>query len=647
MTLNNLHGWHLVAACLVILAANTYSASVVAEGTPDEATLIQVLESSAGWPEKQEACRALRGIGTEACIPALAALLPDEHLSHMARYALEPMPYAAASQALREALPQLQGMQKTGAIISLGVRRDVESAPLLCPLLADPDSNIARAAAGALGRIATPDAVDALRKAYKAATRALYGAVAEGLLAAGERLVAGGEADAAAAIYEELLAPGAANYVHLGAFRGLAAAKPAEAPQRIVQALKGDDPGLRDLAAQLVAETTDSAVVNRYASTLPELPVAGQVALLRGLADRSDAAARPAVVDAMQSANPDVRIAAVSALGAVGDAENVPLLIDLLGAGEDALSEAARISLTILKGGDVDNVIAAAVPETAPEVRARLLALLAARRAAQTVPLAVASFADANLAVRIAALEVIADNGNADQAPAVVAVVLKTPEGDEQSAARKALNRIASRYGDAVLPVVLDAMNGATVESRSALLGTVALVRSPKALETMLAALNDADAQVASKALNLLSNWPTLDAAPHLLELAKSEDASRHVLGLRGYVRLAQDEPDGGKRIGMLTEATALAGRADEKKLVLAAWGKLPAADSIRTLQPFLDDPQVKTEAALAILGIAIEVGKWSPENKALVLETAQLILTKFDDVAIKERVQNVQSALQ
>lgn len=647
MKLRKLHCRRLVAAYLAALAVVAYNVPVMAQDAPDEAKLIQVLQSGAGWPEKQEACRALRRIGTEACIPALAALLSDERLSHMARYALEPMPFAAASKALREALPQVQGMQKTGVIISLGARRDAESAPLLCPFLADPDANIARAAAGALGRIATPDAVEALRKVHETATPALNAAVAEGLLAAGERLVAVGEAEAAAAIYEELLAPGEANYVHLGAFRGLAAAKPAEAPQRIVQALKGDDPGLRNLAAQLVAETIDSTVVGRYASVLPELPAAGQVALLRGLANRSDAVARPAVVEAMQSANPEVRIAAVSALGAVGNAENVPLLIDLLGTETQGLSEAARVSLTVLKGGDVDSAIAAAVPKTAPELRAQLLALLAARRAAQAVPLAVASLEDADLAVRIAALEVIADNGNADQAPAVIAAVLKTPEGDEQSAARKALNRLASRFGEAVLPVVLEAMNGASVESRSALLGAVALVRSPKALETMLAALNDPDAQVSSKALNLLSNWPTPDAAPYLLELAKSDDASRHVLGLRGYVRLAQDEPDGGKRVAMLTEATALAGRADEKKLVLAAWGKLPAGDSLKALRPFLDDPEVKTEAALAILGIAIEVGKWSPENKALVLETAQLILNKFDDVAIKERVQNVQAALQ
>ena len=117
------------------LATTASADDAAAEAAVDETGLIDVLESDAGWLEKQTACRRLRQIGTVKSIAALAALLPDEELSHMARYALEPMPYPQAGQALRDALAKTKGTPKAGVIISLGARRDPQAVPLLAPLL--------------------------------------------------------------------------------------------------------------------------------------------------------------------------------------------------------------------------------------------------------------------------------------------------------------------------------------------------------------------------------------------------------------------------------------------------------------------------------------------------------------------------------
>ena len=84
---------------------------------------------------KDFACRTLTVIGTAASVPALAALLADAELSHMARYALERIPAPEAAAALRDALPKLSGKLKIGVIGSLGVRRDEASVPALAALL--------------------------------------------------------------------------------------------------------------------------------------------------------------------------------------------------------------------------------------------------------------------------------------------------------------------------------------------------------------------------------------------------------------------------------------------------------------------------------------------------------------------------------
>ena len=57
-------------------------------------------------------------------MPKLAALLPNEHLTYLARYALEAIPDPSVDEALREALGKLDGRPLAGAITSIGARRD-------------------------------------------------------------------------------------------------------------------------------------------------------------------------------------------------------------------------------------------------------------------------------------------------------------------------------------------------------------------------------------------------------------------------------------------------------------------------------------------------------------------------------------------
>ena len=70
-------------------------------------------------------------VATKEAVPTLAALLGDEKLSHMARYALEAIPDPSVDDALRDALGKLQGRPRLGVIGSLGVRRDAKAVDAL------------------------------------------------------------------------------------------------------------------------------------------------------------------------------------------------------------------------------------------------------------------------------------------------------------------------------------------------------------------------------------------------------------------------------------------------------------------------------------------------------------------------------------
>lgn len=187
-----------------------------------ENRLIAVLSSDASRDAKDYACRKLATVGTAASVPALAVLAVEKNHAHMARFALERIPDPAAAEALRQALPQVDGDVKIGLIASLGSRRDAASVAALGKLSADGNTAIARAAALALGTIGNAAAAAALQQAAAGASTTKP-AVLDALLACAEALLAGNQLAEATAIYRSLAGDDQARLVRLAATRGLLA----------------------------------------------------------------------------------------------------------------------------------------------------------------------------------------------------------------------------------------------------------------------------------------------------------------------------------------------------------------------------------------------------------------------------------------
>jgi HEAT repeat protein len=136
---------------------------------PTAASLVAVLQSDATRKEKADACRELARVGGKEAVAPLAALLGDEELSHMARYALESIPGSSVDKALRSALDTVQGKPLVGVIGSVGFRRDDKAVKQLTRLLNGTDAEVTHASARALGRIGTPEAGAALTAALTSA----------------------------------------------------------------------------------------------------------------------------------------------------------------------------------------------------------------------------------------------------------------------------------------------------------------------------------------------------------------------------------------------------------------------------------------------------------------------------------------------
>jgi HEAT repeat protein len=207
---------------IICLAAGAFAqAQDAARPAPDgrERELLAILKSANSEKDKADACMELARVGTRESVAPLAALLTDEKLAHMARYALEPMPEPAVDESLREALSRLSGRPLIGVIGSIGVRKDTRAVSALRTRLDDPNASVVQAAARALGNIGTADAVHALEDALPKASAASRLDFYEGLLRCAEARSGHGETDAALAIYDRLSVPQSPKNVREGAAR--------------------------------------------------------------------------------------------------------------------------------------------------------------------------------------------------------------------------------------------------------------------------------------------------------------------------------------------------------------------------------------------------------------------------------------------
>ncbi len=240
-------------------------------------------------------------------VPTLAALLGDEKLSHMARYALEPIPDPSVDDALRDALGKLKGRPLVGVIGSLGVRRDAKAVAAMAKLLADPDADVAQAAARALGKIGTPEAAKALDAALAGASAANQVAFCEGLFRCAEALSAQGQAPSRRRSTTACAA--------CRRRRSRSARRPCAAPSSpgrkegiplMLEAIRGADYVLTAAAARTAMELPGPEVTAALAGELPKLPADKQILLVNTLGYRGDASAGPALL-ALASKGPDGR----------------------------------------------------------------------------------------------------------------------------------------------------------------------------------------------------------------------------------------------------------------------------------------------------------------------------------------------------
>ncbi|HWB11837.1 MAG TPA: PBS lyase [Pirellulales bacterium] len=597
---------------LALLAAARLTTAVRADDqtTPQqiEQELLGVLRSDAPKADKALACKKLAVYGSSQAAPELARLLSDEQLASWARIALEAIPGRSADEALRGSLDSLDGKLLVGVINSVGVRRDAGAVERLTARFKGEDTEVASAAAVALGHIANDSATSTLRKALPTAAAPIRSAVAEGLLLCAERLLAEGRAAEAIEIFDELRKADLPKQRRLEATRGAILARKEKGIPLLIEQIHSPDKAFFQLALgtarELPAGQVDEALAAELSRTAPERAAL----VVEAIADRQEGIILPAVLRAAEGGPKEVRLAAIAALGRMGNASCLSSLLQSALESDPDVGQTARAALAELPGEGVDREIVSRLGQASGPMYPLLIELVGKRRT-DAVPALVKALDHGDQWVRSAALASLGETVSAKDLSVLIGQVVASKHAEDSTVALAALKAASVRMPDreACAAELNQALQAAPAPAKKPILEILGAVGGTEALASVGAAAKGDNAELKDVSSRLLGEWMTADAAPVLLDLAKTGPADKYqARALRGYVRIARQFvlPEE-ERMEMCQKAFDVCRTQAEQKLVLEVLKRYPSESALKLALKTLQVPELKDDATQTALAIA------------------------------------------
>lgn len=590
-----------------------------------------LLGTDATFDGKRFACRQLYVIGTEEQLPALAPLLLDEMLSDAARYALENVPGNAVDRAFLDALGKASGKVSIGIINSLGMRRCKAALSALTMCLKEPDLEVAKAAARALGKIGTRDAAHELMLVMIEEVEGLHKTVVDAYLAAAWAELNRGEIDSAREMFRAVHHAPELKAQIMAAMEGWMAADPESASRQLLIMLTEEDFQWVQQGVHYLRTVPGEWVTDLGLTILEQEPPAppNYALIVRALVDRGDRLALPTVTKALDHESEEVRMAALEGLAKFGDASTVPVLAKSAATRQGEEKRIARESLIALAGDGVDEALLSELSKAGKPVQVELIRALGERGAAVAVPTLVELAGQPGAELQIAALKAIGEAAAPDALPQAVELVIALNDPPLREAAQRtaimlALKRVEPEGRATPIRAALSNVDDAA--TRCALLKTLGEIGDPSTLDTLRAAANDADEAVQLAAVASLASWPDpapLDDLSGLAEKAGGERVRSEAL--EGYVSMLRlmNKRSSTENVVLYERAMNLATKASLKRRILAGLSDISNPKALDIVEPLLNDAEISDEAAVAAEKIRSHFYKPTASNNLEIAKQA------------------------
>ena len=471
-----------------------------------------------------------------------------------------------------------------------------ESVPSLIKLLSDADLHVAGYARSAL--INNPACPEQFRKQFAAEALAIDqkdpAIVGDRALQQAWQLLREGKTSEAAEAFDKLAESSQPRQVRFAAMRGSLVASGDTAVPKMLKLLAGEDADSRIVALAWIKELGPQARTT-FVDGCPKLPSSMQAIVLESLAGLGEKSVMPLALKGVQSSDPVLQNAGLTALSRLGQV-----------GGDEAIIAAMKASTNVAKINLID--------------------VLAKRgnRAAIPALLSVVDGSDAACAkAACRALAELVTDGDAPYLLSRLADPKLLLRSDIELLAVKALARVDPSDRRTVV-VKSQFVGEMSFDVRSSALRMYRYCSDAKALEAVKEAMSDKEAKVREAAVRTLFDWSDCGAWDAIIAVfEKPEKPAFGVLAWRSLIRLAQNankEPNDAL-VGRYRQLLALARTDADRSAVMGALGACGHVGALELAVQQLSVPNLRADAEAAVKSIADLIRKKHPKEVKAALK--------------------------
>ncbi len=608
-----------------------------------EMLLLDFLHSDATPASRQMICKKLSLFATGDSVPLLGELLRVDETSDMARYVLERIPNAdtAVETVLIDALKTSTGKTRIGIINSLGKRGGKRTLPLLEKSLRASQPDIVRAAIDALAEIADEQSETILRQALDDVKAVPKSAIWDAILQCADSRRLEGNFLEAKRIYETVFNTSDSEIIRIAALRGMVLSDPSNGAPLLMRLFETGEASLQEAAIGLIDKTNPMLTASAILLIFQTLQTRQQSQMLDMLAKTGNKAYLDVARQGLGSQFHIVRLAALRSLRALGDVSMVQPVAIVAAIGPRVEKLEAETTLARMTGEGVENKIIDLIAKAERDVRVVMIKAAAERNLYRAVPALLQAARDSLDIIRVTSIKALAELARPRDLPAMTKILLASQSASETTHAVDALSKAAMRIDNPAerSSAILTTYDGSgDAEDKMAVLRVLGNIGDPTSLSFIKAALKDANEEVQIAAIRALSEWPNAEVLDIVYKIALNMNQKRQqILAVRGYIDLIKRDQttSASEKVKQLEAAFDLSTRHQEDRMILSALAELENLQAMKIAATHLTDPEVKTEAAMAVIQLAEKLQSDYPDQAE---SACRQILNHVDHTEIRKR---------
>ncbi|MCW3119094.1 MAG: hypothetical protein JWM28_3176 [Chitinophagaceae bacterium] len=613
-----------------------------------ESAYISALEKTTDKENKAFLIRQLQTTGSDAAVASLKNYLSDERLCDPAARALVKINTPAAGKALLTALTTASGNNQLTLTEALGDIRYREAAPLIATYTTNSDKKLVKVALYALAYIAEPASETALANAAaKAGFSYDITDASAAYIKYAEQLAAAGKAPQAKKIAASLLKKTPDdNQVpfRTAALKLLTSIDGEKSLPVLISATNDKNAKYREAVLKYAGAYTGDAAITQWIKQLGKADNTVKAEIIDFLGKAGNRIALPVVVPALQNPDGNIKTAAIKAAALIGQQEALPALLKMLNSSDAGEAGIITLSILSMKGPDVTNQLAAALPTTSSASgKAAIINILAARAADAKINDVLPLLKNDDAIVSTAAFASLKSLAKQDNLPQLFSLLTSAANPGEIKATQDAIVAATRSIPDTAQRVALITAKMKEVPGKEHLFFSILSgIGGKNALTAVSDGFATGNDQAKTQAVTALSNWPDVHAAASLLQISRQAGNNNYSeSSLNGYIGLvSRSSYPADQKLLMLRDAMAIAKTTRQKQLILNETGRCKTYPALLFAGNYLEDPAIQHEAASAVMDIALSNKSWYGAGVRSLLEKASGLLAGPDASYERQAIQ-------